>query len=98
MPRSLNATLLRVTRTVTQSLRVSDAVRVVDGIKNRIALAGMNDKQAWKRMREVLNLDEEFLKYVTTSSKNPTHGILTNLTDEDHDKILSHTWVVVNRY
>ena len=75
-----------------------NCARAMDRLKHLIATAGSDDRGAWKQMRDTLQIDEAYLKYVTDVSKGPRHGRLGhtpgNLTTEGTRR----SWTVMNRY
>lgn len=72
--------------------------RVVDSIRRMISPPDTPDGTAWKAMREALNLDEAYLKFVTDTSRGPRHGHRVEVSGEDNREISIRAWTVMNRY
>ena len=83
--------------TTTHTAQISCA-RVLDGLKHHIASAGTPDSVAWQQMRDALNVSEKYLKFVTEHSREPRHGKLPIISENDQREILRRTWIVMNRY
>jgi hypothetical protein len=42
-----------------------NCARAMDRLKHLIALPNASEKHAWKQMRDVLQIDERYLKFIT---------------------------------
>jgi hypothetical protein len=76
---------------------VVNCARVVDGLKSLIS-AESKDHVAWKMMRDVLNVDERYLKLITDTSKNARHGKGERVEGAVTREITARAWNVMNRY
>ena len=70
----------------------------VDGLKNVIAGQSATDKEAWQKMRDVLRLNEAYLKYITDSSKDARHGKDVRIEGGVTGEVAQRTWKVMNRF
>jgi hypothetical protein len=75
-----------------------NCARAVDRIKHLIASPGVDDAQAWKQMREALQMEETYLKFITDVSKNPRHGRRGHTPGAQTTEAARRTWSVMNRY
>lgn len=73
------------------------AARSVETIRVALSPKNPNDKQAWEHMRDVLNIDMEFLKSITDASRGPRHGRRA-ISGELQVVVTRRAWAVVNRY
>lgn len=51
-----------------------NCARAMDRLKHLIASPASSDKDAWKHMRDTLQIDKAYLKYITDASRGPRHG------------------------
>jgi hypothetical protein len=71
--------------------------RAVDAIRHSMVM-GKERKEGWARMRDCLNVSEEYLSFITEESKGPRHGdVKTNAWDASRE-ILSRSWSIMNRF
>jgi hypothetical protein len=75
-----------------------NCARAMDRLKFLIAGTDLSDKQAWQRMRDALQLDEGFLRYITDVSKNPRHGRPGRTPGSEAGEATRRAWAVMNRY
>lgn len=75
-----------------------DCARAMDRLKHLIASPGTGDKQAWQQLRETLQIDEAYLKYITNHSANPRHGQPGHTPGAVTREVTRRSWVVMNRY
>jgi hypothetical protein len=48
--------------------------RAMDGIKHLIADPNAKEPQAWQQMREALNIERDYVQFISDNSKQPRHG------------------------
>jgi hypothetical protein len=75
-----------------------NCARAMDRVKHLIATAGSADGVAWKQMRRALQIDEDYLKYVTDVSKGPRHGRPGHTPGNLTTEATRRSWTVMNRY
>lgn len=76
----------------------TNGARAIEGIRNLIAPAGMPRGQAWREMRKVLNVSEDFLRYVTNFSTGPRHGEHGHIPGAETAEIYRRSWTIFNRF
>lgn len=76
------------------SFRAIEAVRhcLVPGHKDKARAA------AWGVLRDVLNVDEEYIDYVGTLAKNPRHGKVEEIPGPQRQECVRRAWVIVSRF
>jgi hypothetical protein len=74
------------------------AARAVEAIRYEIVADQTSDKDAWRIMREKLQIDETFLKFVTGSSKKPRHGDRGATDGQIQMEVTHRAWAIMNRY
>lgn len=73
--------------------------RAVESIRQNFDETGAGDSgQAWRRMREALNLNEASLKALATRSVPVRHGKPLSVTGADANQVLRAAWLVIFRY
>jgi hypothetical protein len=75
-----------------------NCARAMDRLKHLVASPQANDKQAWAQLREALRLDEQYLKFITESSKNPRHGRPGHTPGSITTEVTRRAWTIMNRY
>ncbi len=75
-----------------------NCARSIEGLKNIIAVPGLSKGQAWKAMREALNLSEPYLKLITDVSTGPRHGDHSHVPGTITVEITQRSWVIMNRF
>jgi hypothetical protein len=75
-----------------------NCARAMDRLKHLIAVPEANEKQAWKQMRDALQIDEEYLKFISDVSKNPRHGRPGHTPGSQTTEATKRSWAVMNRY
>jgi hypothetical protein len=71
--------------------------RAIDAIRHSMAPAD-NRKQGWQAMRENLNIDLEYLEFITNLSKGPRHGDVIGTTFSANRETIKRSWIVMNRF
>lgn len=75
-----------------------NCARAMDRLKHLIATPGSADNDAWQQMRDALQIDEQYLKYITSVSKGPRHGHPGHTPGSQTTETTRRSWVVMNRY
>jgi len=75
-----------------------NCARGIERIKHLLAASGQDDKQAWARMRNVLNIDESYLRYVTHNSKESRHGKGSYVAGSVTTEVTRRSWAIFDRY
>jgi hypothetical protein len=70
----------------------------MDRLKHLIARPDSADKDAWQQMRDALQIDEPYLKYITNVSKGPRHGRPGHTVGSQTTEVTRRSWAVMNRY
>lgn len=76
----------------------TNCARVLDAIKNVIAPDIKDSDGQWAKMRDALNVDAAYLKYVTDHSESHRHGNQVYIDRATQELIASRTWTVMNRF
>lgn len=71
--------------------------RAMDGIKHLLSEPGMRDVAAWKNLRRLLNIEENYLKLITDASAGPRHGRIDATPTETIMEIKRRAWRVMDR-
>ncbi len=71
--------------------------RVLDGLRKLIA-PDLDVKKGWLRMQEFLNIDQEYMGWISAQSLNPRHGDKSFISTPIILEILRRTWAVMNRF
>lgn len=75
-----------------------NCARALDGMKNFIAGEGVSKSQAWKAIRDTLNLSEPYLKMITDISTDNRHGWVRRINGEQATESARRSWVVADRF
>jgi len=75
-----------------------DCARAMDRLKHLVAASGASDKQAWQQLREALQIDEAYLKFITDHSTDPRHGKPGHTPGTVTTEVTRRAWVIMNRY
>jgi hypothetical protein len=75
-----------------------NCARAMDRLKHLIASEGSSDGEAWRQLREALQIDETYLKYITSHSVNPRHGRPGHTPGTVTTEVTRRSWIVMNRY
>lgn len=75
-----------------------NAARVIEGLRNLIDEGDGSRDEAWKKMRNSLNLTKEFLQFVTDNSKEARHGRNSFLSGEITNEMTRRAWVTMIRF
>jgi hypothetical protein len=71
--------------------------RVVDGLRQIVA---PNDepKKGWRKLREVLRIDREYLQMITDHATGPRHADPTHIPGPITTELTKRTWTIMDRY
>jgi hypothetical protein len=73
--------------------------RAIEAIRLLITPHQTGDrKQGWAAMRQSLNLDQEYLSFITDQSKGPRHGDMKNIGFPEIRETIERSWIVMNRF
>jgi hypothetical protein len=72
--------------------------RAIDGIKHLISGNIRDEKKAWKMMREVLNVHENYLKFISSTSTDPRHGRPGHMPPNITDDIVTRSLKIMDRF
>jgi hypothetical protein len=75
-----------------------NCARAMDRLKHLIASPGSLDKDAWRQMRDTLQIDEPYLRYITDVSKGPRHGRPGHTPGNQTTEVTRRSWTIMNRY
>jgi len=71
--------------------------RVIEAIR-RLVAPGVPNKQAWPLMRQKLNIDEDYLAFITDQSAGPRHADREGINREDYKETITRSWIIMNRF
>jgi hypothetical protein len=74
------------------------AGRAVERIRHSIASGIEDPKRAWDLMRQNLQIDRTYLKFITDLSTGPRHGDPQYIPGGPVTEAVKRAWVVMNRY
>ncbi len=74
-----------------------NTARVLDSLRHLIA-PGEEPKAGWLKLRDKLQIDEAYLKYVTDHSAPPRHGDPAHIPGTITREVTARAWNVFNRY
>ena len=74
-----------------------NCARAMDRLKHLIASPDSSDKDAWKQMRDALQIDEQYLRLVTDVSKGPRHGRPGHTMGKLTTETTLRSWAAMNR-
>lgn len=77
---------------------VVNCSRVIDALKKDHSPDAANEKMAWVRFQKSLNVSEDYLKYITSSSKDARHGSALYISGDICSEVTRRTWIVFDRY
>ncbi|MBR8303469.1 hypothetical protein KDW49_22430 [Burkholderia dolosa] len=75
-----------------------ECARAMDRLKNLIAAPGSSPRSAWSQLRDVLHIDEAYLKYITDASADPRHGQPGHTPAAVTMEVTRRAWTIMNRY
>ena len=75
-----------------------NCARAMDRLKHLIASPNAKDPQAWRQMRDALQISEDYLKYITEYSKGPRHGRPGHRSGIVTSETARRAWIIMDRY
>lgn len=75
-----------------------NCARAVETIKHLLAPKGARESQAWETMRNVLHLDEAYLKMITDNSKDVRHGKPIHIPSNVTSEVTRRAWTIMDRF
>jgi len=72
--------------------------RAMDSIKHLIATAGSSASRAWRQMRDALQIDEAYLKFITDTSAGPRHARPIVVPGDIQKEVIRRSWIIMDRY
>lgn len=75
-----------------------NCARAIEGLRYLIASPDASTTKAWKQMRDVLRIDEAYLKFITDHSVDPRHGKPVHIPGNVTSEVTRRAWIVMNRY
>lgn len=70
--------------------------RVIDGLRKLIAPG--DPKAGWPLFRGAMQVDENYIKFVSEHSKDPRHGGHVRIDGPTIMEVCKRTWIVMNRF
>lgn len=74
------------------------AARAIERLRHSIAPSENDRKKQWKRLGDLLNLDESYTKPIRDASIGPRHGDPTHIPGPITSEITKRAWIIMNRY
>lgn len=75
-----------------------DCARAMERLKHLVATPGSKDAQAWEQLRQALQIDKIYLKYISDHSSDPRHGRPGHTLGMVTTEVTRRTWIIMNRY
>jgi hypothetical protein len=75
-----------------------NCARAVERLRNLIASPGSNRKNAWRQMRDALQIDEAYLKFITDNAVEARHGGVVYIPGNITTEVRRRAWAIMNRY
>ncbi|WP_373700598.1 hypothetical protein, partial [Neisseria dentiae] len=75
-----------------------NCTRAIERLKHLISNNEKDDKKAWGKFREILKIDEDYLKYITDLSRNSRHGRNERVSGDTTTEVTKRAWKIMNRY
>jgi hypothetical protein len=75
----------------------TNCARVIERLRHVIA-PNRPKGQAWRMLRNALNLSEPYLKLITDISTGPRHGDPTHIPGKTTVEISRRAWIIMNRF
>jgi hypothetical protein len=77
---------------------VVNCARTIEGIRHLLATPDVTRAEAWRQMRDKLNLSEAYLKLITDVSIGPRHGQPVHVQGGMTAEIIKRAWTIMNRF
>lgn len=75
-----------------------NCARAIEGIRNLVIPRGVDRKEGWRLLRQNLNVEQNYLSFITDQSKGPRHGDRTHIPADPLNETLKRSWIVMNRF
>jgi hypothetical protein len=75
-----------------------NCARATERLREVIGVPGSNRKSSWEQMRNALQIDEAYLRFITDLSTKPRHGSTDYIPGPDTTETTHRAWTVLNRY
>jgi hypothetical protein len=75
-----------------------NCARAVEGLRTLMVPKGTDRKQAWPLMRNNLNVEADYVLFVTDLSKAPRHGDRTFIDGTKVNETVARSWIIMNRF
>ena len=98
-----NLTITKALKDLTDSIlfphiSVLNCGRAIEAICNDMNPENINSKKKWENMRNILNIDKDYIQFITEYSKEPRHGKVNHITGDKTREIVKRSWTIMNRY
>lgn len=74
------------------------SARAIEAVRHLIADPQVNRDEAWRQLREKLNVERAYLKFITDASVAPRHGLRGKTDGAVQMAVTRRAWTVMNRY
>ena len=74
-----------------------NCARAVEGIC-KILSPNLPKEKAWKRLREALNVERDFVEMITRYSNGPRHGDRVRIEGFTASEIIRRSWIIMDRF
>jgi hypothetical protein len=71
--------------------------RALEGMRHAVA-PNRDRPVGWARLRDVIQVDQNYLKLITDESKGPRHGDFASVTSAANAEISKRTWIIAERF
>jgi hypothetical protein len=75
-----------------------NCARAIEGLRELLVTSKNSRPEAWKTMRERLNLSIPYLKLITDVSTGPRHGEQKHIPGNVTSEIMTRSWTIMNRF
>ena len=75
-----------------------NCARAMERLRHLIASPGSSDKRAWQQMRDTLQIDKPYLRFITKHSTDPRHGRPVRIPGAVTNEVIRRAWIIMNRY
>jgi hypothetical protein len=75
----------------------TNCARAIERLRNLIA-PNRSRKNGWSDLRQSLQIDRNYLEFITTHSEGPRHGDPTHIPGTVTTEVTRRSWVIMNRF
>jgi hypothetical protein len=75
-----------------------NCARAIEGLRTLMVPAGVSRKQGWSLLRANLNIEKNYVEYVTDVSTGPRHGDRTWIPGTTVNEVVNRSWIIMNRF